>query len=217
MKFFYTYFFIIISVLIITTYITFKSFNNNLSNSTTMQKNISSKIIRLHVIGHSNTSYDQTIKLKVKHTIVKELQPLLKNVTSKTHANKIIKTHLTTLNKHANNTLKKYAVDYSANTSLSTVYFPIKQYGDLTLPEGNYESVCIKLGSAKGKNWWCVLYPTLCFVDCSHGVLPKESKTKLKTSLTLSEYNHVINQPSTKVTYQFAISKFLKNLIAISK
>ena len=215
MKNFYIYFFIIISALLITTYSISKSQNTNQSYS--MQKNISSKIIRLHVIGNSNSAYDQAIKLKVKQAIVEELKPLLQNATSRSHAYKIITSNLSHINEHANNTLKKHAIHYSSNTTLSTVYFPIKKYGNLTLPEGNYQSVCVKLGSAKGKNWWCVLYPTLCFVDCSYGVLPEDSKIKLKKSLTSSEYNYIMNQTNTKIKYKSAIYNYLKDLITIPK
>lgn len=183
----------------------------------TIQKNISSKIIRLHVIGNSNSSYDQKVKLKIKNEITTELKPLLYNAKNKSQARKIIQKNISKINKVANKILIQNNLPYSTTTSLSTVYFPIKQYGDMTLPEGYYESVNVKLGSASGKNWWCVLYPTLCFVDCTYSVLPADSKTKLKASLTPSEYNYIMNQPDTTVTYKSYMYSIFKNIISIPK
>ena len=120
--------------------------------------------------------------------------------------------NLSTINSIAKKELIKHNSSYSVNTTLSTDFFPIKQYGDMTLPEGKYESVCVKLGNASGKNWWCVLYPTLCFVDCTHSILPSDSKEKLKNTLNSSEYNYIMNNPNTKITYQSSIANLFKKL-----
>ena len=72
-------------------------------------------------------------------------------------------------------------------------YFPVKSYGDVTFPPGEYEAFRIDIGESAGKNWWCVLYPPLCFVDTVYGVVPDESKDKLKNVLNEEEYHAVVD------------------------
>ena len=85
-------------------------------------------------------------------------------------------------------------------------YFPMKSYGDMTFPPGEYEAFRIDIGEASGRNWWCVLYPPLCFVDAVYGVVPDESKDELKNVLTEDEYRVVSGE---KVQYRFKYLKFL--------
>ena len=94
------------------------------------------------------------------------------------------------------------------------MYFTTRQYGDLSLPAGNYDAVRILLGDGGGKNWWCVLYPPLCFVDTSYGVLPDTSKDTLKNILTEDEYNAITN---TRVEYRCKYLTFLNRLFAEKK
>lgn len=204
-------------IFIMITLILFSILYNNMVKHTDealLQKNISKKIIRFHVIGNSNSTYDQTIKMNIKNSIVTYLEPLLKNTSSLNEARNIINNNLSTINTIAQKQLDKYSISYTTSTSLEHTYFPVKQYGNITLPEGNYESVCIRLGSAKGKNWWCVLYPTLCFVDCTYSILPSESNNKLKKSLTSDEYNYIITNPSTNITYQCSLFNKLKKIFS---
>lgn len=206
MKKYITYLILIITTLLI--------YNKHLKNTNTnyndLQKSISLKIIRLHVIGNSNTNYDQSLKLHIKNAIVHELKPILNDVNNINSARKVIQKNLPLINDIAKRELHKHNSSYSVKTTMSTRFFPIKQYGDMTLPEGEYESVCVELGNAEGKNWWCVLYPSLCFIDCTYSVLPTESKNKLHKVLSSEEYNYIINDKNTTIHYQSAISNFFK-------
>lgn len=172
-----------------------------------LQQNIAKKIIRFHVIGNSDSTYDQTIKLQIKSAIVEMLNPLLADSTNIKTARSIIAENLDKINLTATKILKKNKLPYHSSTILTTHNFPIKQYGDMTLPAGDYEAVCVRLGQAKGKNWWCVLYPSLCFVDSTHAILPKSSKDKLRHTLTSTEYNYIIKNPDTTITYTTFFSK----------
>ena len=177
------------------------------SKYNTMQSNIASKIIRFHVVANSNSTYDQTIKLEIKDAIVNMMSPKLSNATDIKSARIIIANNLNKINLLSNNILKKHNISYKSHTILDTHSFPKKRYGDMILPAGNYESVCIRLGKSTGKNWWCVLYPSLCFVDSTHAILPKTSKDKLRHTLTLDEYNYIIQSPKTKITFTSLLSK----------
>ena len=189
--------------------------NNQIHKYSNIQKSISKKIIRFHVIGNSNSTYDQNLKLEIKNSIITYMEPLLKNTTCLKDAKNILNKNLNSINNIAQSCLDKHSTSYTATTSLGSSYFPIKQYGDMTLPEGTYESINVKLGKASGKNWWCVLYPSLCFVDCTYSILPNDSKTKLKTSLTSEEYNYIMTNSSTKVHYESAIFNTLKNILSL--
>lgn len=202
---------LITTLLIYNLYSKYSRSNYSNNKCSTIQKNIASKIIRLHVIGNSNSEYDQNLKFCIKNAVVKELKPMLNNVNNIDSARNIIHKNLPYINQIAKKELLRQQSSYSVNTSMSTRFFPIKQYGDMTLPEGNYEALCLELGSAKGRNWWCVLYPSLCFIDCTYSVLPSESKEKLHNTLTSDEYNYIMQDDTTTIKYQSAIFNFIKN------
>ena len=122
-------------------------------------------LIRFHVIANSDTVYDQSVKLKVRDRVLDTVQPLLKNAENAEEAGEILKKNKDRITETANEVLKEENCDYTAETTLGTSLFPTKSYGDLTLAAGKYKACRIILGEGRGKNWWCVLYPPLCFVD----------------------------------------------------
>ena len=122
-------------------------------------------LIRFHVIANSDTFYDQNIKLKVRDRVLEEIQPFLEDAENTEDAGRILRENQEKITQTANEVLKEENCGYTAKTSLGTSLFPTKCYGDLTLPAGKYNACKIILGEGKGKNWWCVLYPPLCFVD----------------------------------------------------
>lgn len=204
-------------LIIITTLLIYNKYSKNTdTNYINLQKSISQKIIRFHIIGNSNSEYDQSLKLHIKNAIVQALEPILYNVDNISSARKIIYKNLHFINQIAKRELSKHNSSYSVKTTMSTRFFPIKQYGDMTLPEGEYESVCVELGDAEGKNWWCVLYPSLCFIDCTYSILPTESKDKLSDVLSSDEYNYIINSNNTTIHYKSAISTFLKKHLSLN-
>lgn len=87
--------------------------------------------------------------------------------------------------------------------AVTTCWFPDKTYGDVTFPAGNYEALRIEIGSAKGHNWWCVLYPSLCFRDAANAVVPNEGKEKLKHVLTEEEYSEITAGTEFKISWYF--------------
>lgn len=157
-------------------------------SSQQIQQNIASQIIRLHVIANSDSQEDQALKLKVRDSVIQELQNTLKSAPSVSAARNIIISQMPQIQKKAQKVIRQEGYDYSATVSLSNRYFPVKVYGDLTFPAGEYEALCLEIGNASGHNWWCVLFPSLCFVDETYAVVPEESKEKLKQKLTEEEY-----------------------------
>lgn len=175
--------------------------NSHTLRYASMHENISKKIIRFHVLGNSNSYIDQNVKIKIKDAIIKRYSPLFNNVNNIHCARKIVLDNLDNITKTAKEVLAKHNLSYSVKTSLSTHSFPIKQYGSTILPAGEYEAVSIELGKASGRNWWCVLYPSLCVTNTSTQLSNTLPDSSFKNILTASEYDYITYKPSTKITY----------------
>jgi len=125
-------------------------------------------VIRLHVLANSDSTADQQLKLKVRDAIITYLAPYLEQVSEKDVARSIVLTHQNQLLDVAKQVLIMNGADYPITLETGMYDFPIKSYGNLVLPAGKYEAVRVLIGQAEGKNWWCVLFPPLCFVDITN-------------------------------------------------
>ena len=170
-----------------------------------LQEGIASKILRFHVIANSNSEEDQTLKLEIKDAIVDYMKEILADVENIEDTRAIAETHLEDMKQIAEGYIAARGYDYPVEVFLGPRYFPVKSYGAYTFPAGEYEAICVELGNHSGKNWWCVLYPSLCFVDAVHAVVPEETDRQLRQLLTDQEYQ-AISQGEVKVKFTF---KFL--------
>lgn len=176
-----------------------------------IQESIAQNIIRFHVRANSDSDSDQQLKLKVKNEVTALLQPMLTNSDSVEQSRSIIVQHMQDIKDTALDTIHNEGYSYDVDVYFEKSYFPMKSYADVTFPPGEYEAFRIDIGDAEGRNWWCVLYPPLCFVDAVYGELPKESKEQLKNVLTDDEYNAI-----TKVRYKYRF-KYLTFLNGLFK
>ncbi len=177
-----------------------------------IQEGIASEIIRFHVIANSDSTEDQALKLKVKEALTDALRPTLENAKSVNEARNLLKDNLNGLEIISNGIIKENGYTYTASASIERGYFPLKVYGDLSLPPGEYEAVRIELGSASGQNWWCIMYPPLCFVDATYSIVPDSSKEQLKYLLTEEEYSAIFSQKDVKIKVKFKLLPWLENL-----
>ena len=180
--------------------------------STDLQKSV----FRLHVIANSDSEDDQNLKLKVRDNVLRYMNTLCSKTTSKEEAIEIATIHLNEFKEIALNTIKENGYNYNVDISIDNVFFPTKTYGDISLPEGYYDALRIKIGKAEGKNWWCVMFPPLCFVDVTSGIVPDDSKDLLKENLGQEEYDLICNgnsenQNNTDITFKFKIVELLNN------
>ena len=158
------------------------------------QKHISEKLIRFHVIANSDLPYDQKLKLEVKDDVLQYISPKLKECKDINQSRKVIKDNDAAIKEIANKIIKENGYNYNINTKLSYENFPIKTYGNISLPQGKYEAYRIIIGEGKGQNWWCVMFPPLCFVDITKGqVAYKETEKEMKSVLNESEYKAIDN------------------------
>lgn len=154
-----------------------------------IQENIAKEIIRFHVLANSDDEKDQKLKLTVKTKVVEYLQEKLNTASNLHEAKAVIIDEMSNLQGLAKQVIEQEGYDYSVSVELGQSYFPVKCYGDLTFPAGEYQALRVLIGKAEGKNWWCVMFPSLCLVNESYSVVPWESKDKLKYVLSEEEYN----------------------------
>lgn len=199
--------------LTLTVYFLIEAFHVDAVSQTDMQQSIASEIIRFHVIANSDSESDQALKLKVKTALTNALYPILNKAKSVEEARELLENNLVHMENLAIQVIKDNGFTYTANASLEIGYFPLKVYGDLSLPPGEYEAIRVELGAAKGQNWWCIMFPPLCFVDATYSVVPKESKEQLKYVLTEEEYNAVFAEKNAEVKVKFKLLSLLKDLL----
>lgn len=126
-------------------------------------------LIRFHVVANSDSPEDQALKMQVRDIVLAELEPLLSQAASLEQARHIVAENLPAIETAARNTLRQKGGNYPLQAEFGQFAFPAKIYGDATLPSGTYTALRISIGQGAGQNWWCVLYPPLCFVDCAGG------------------------------------------------
>ena len=158
-----------------------------------------SKIMRFHVRANSDSEEDQELKMAVKEDVVTFLKPLLENCESVVESKNVIVSNLQNIYTIAVNTIVEQGYDYNIEVCVTEEEFPAKMYGDLTFPAGKYQALRIDIGEAKGQNWWCVMYPPLCFIDETTVVVSQEGKEKLQETLTPEEYAKLFANSEVKV------------------
>lgn len=177
-----------------------------------IQQGISKEILRFHVIANSDSREDQELKMKVKETVVAYLRGAMSGADSREEARMQIEKRLPEIEAVAEEKMRKEGYSYKAEAELCESYFPVKEYGDLTFPAGNYEALRLNLGESAGKNWWCVMYPTLCFVDAAYQTVPESSKEKLKENLTEEEYDSLLDGED-EVQYSFKFIEWIEDTL----
>ena len=168
---------------------------------------IKDKLIRFHVIANSDSDEDQAVKLLVRDEVIDYINLQLKDATGKDEARDILKDNIEEVNNIAVNILRENGFDYEANTMISNENFPDKVYGDYLFPQGNYEAFRIIIGNGEGHNWWCVMFPPLCFVDETKGdVDSKELEKELIGNNHERSYN-------SNIEYKFKIVEVIKDIL----
>ena len=172
---------------------------------------ISNSVFRLHVIANSNTNEDQNLKYKVRDKLIEYMNSMLSSSSTKNDAINIAKSHLSEFKQVALNVIREEGFNYDVNVNVGNYEFPTKEYGDISLPAGFYDALKVEIGKAEGKNWWCVMFPPLCFVDISSGIVPEKSKQELKNNLSKDEFALVSNNRNNGIQFKFKILEFFNN------
>lgn len=168
------------------------------------QPKIAEKILRFHILANSDSDKDQKVKEKVRDAIGNYLAPQLEEARDLSDTKNIVTRHMDEIVTVAEETLEKEGYSYGASARLATVDFPVKTYGSYTFPAGEYEALEITLGEGNGHNWWCVLYPNMCFQGTVYEVVEEEADEALREVLTPEEYADVFNERNYQIRFRFA-------------
>lgn len=200
---FYRKLFIVISIfmLSIASWINYINMEKSSARDT-----LSTSAIRFHVLANSDSIADQQLKMAIKEKVVDYIYTNTGDFTNINEARNFIVSHDDEILNLGRNTMTSMGYNYSITSHFGREIFPTKSYGDVVFPSGEYTSYTLSIGNGKGHNWWCVLYPPLCFVDASTGVVPESSKERLQESLTNREYQSVVK-------YRFKYLTFLNKYL----
>ncbi len=143
--------------------------------NTTSHK-LKDNVIRFHVLANSNSAEDQRIKEQIRDEIIRYIQPIMQHVDSIEQSRILILNHMDRMQTIAENVIKLNNRNDPIKIELAISEFPTKTYGDILFPAGQYEACRILIGQAKGNNWWCVLFPPLCYLDLATGIEPLNSE-----------------------------------------
>ena len=176
------------------------------SNEELKYEDIVDKIIRFHVLANSDTEEDQKLKLKVRDEVINYISPKLKDSKSLNESRKIIMENKEKMEQISKKVIKDNGYDYEVASMISRENFPDKIYGDLIFPQGEYEAYRILIGKAKGQNWWCVMFPPLCFVDETKNIVDS-SEIKESIENEVNEDKKEINKD--KIKFKFRLFEIL--------
>ncbi len=170
---------------------------------------ISEGVIRLHIRANSNTPEDQELKLKVRDRILKEAEKMAQDTHSTKDAEEVIVQNLAFLEDTAQDEIQKNGYNYSIDADFGKSKFPLKTYGDLTLPAGTYKALTIDIGEGKGENWWCVMFPPLCFTKEAFAKTDPVSDEILAENLGSDNYDMLKNE---NIQIKFKIYEIISNI-----
>lgn len=174
-------------------------------STSTLQQQIATQVLRFHIRANSDTVADQQKKLRIKQSLLEWLTPILSENTSKSETIQCIRKNLPDIRKEAT----RMVAPEHVTVTLQKEWFPEKTYGTCTFPEGIYDALRVDIGQAKGHNWWCVLYPSLCFADALEPSMTEEGEEKLQQVLDEDAYDLLLHPQKLKI--RFRLEFFLRN------
>lgn len=199
----------IILILVLFLFLIFSAY----SYASTVNENLSDNVFRLHVIANSDSKEDQDLKYKVRDKLIEYMKSITSNIENKEEVINIAYNNIENFQKIAEQVIKDNGFNYSVKVEIGNFSFPTKTYGDISLPSGFYDALKVEIGNASGQNWWCVMFPPLCFVDVTSGVVPESSKENLETNLGQEEYDIISNNnESDVIEFKFKIVEFFEDL-----
>ena len=173
-------------------------------------------LIRFHVIANSDAPFDQALKLKVRDKILKEMNSKFET-NNIGEAKEIAIENIDLIKEIAMKEVRENGFKYTVDAVLEEHNFPTKNYGSITLPAGGYEALRVVIGDGNGKNWWCVLFPPLCFIDVKQGLTDEKTKDKLQEVLSEEEYNMISNAASDQGQFPIKLKFKIVEILEESK
>ena len=170
-----------------------------------VSNNLSDAVFRLHVLANSDSAEDQALKLKVRDSLLNYMNDICSNCTTKEEAISLANENKKNFQQIAEQTISENGYNYPVKINIDNFYFPTKNYGDITLPTGFYDALRVEIGEAKGKNWWCVMFPSLCFIDVSSGIVDDSAKENLEKNLEEESYSIISDKNNSEIKLKFKL------------
>ena len=170
-----------------------------------VSNNLSDAVFRLHVLANSDSAEDQALKLKVRDSLLNYMNDICSNCTTKEEAISLANENKKNFQQIAEQTISENGYNYPVKINIDNFYFPTKNYGDITLPAGFYDALRVEIGEAKGKNWWCVMFPSLCFIDVSSGIVDDSAKENLEKNLEEESYSIISDKNNSEIKLKFKL------------
>lgn len=181
--------------------------------SKSVTDSISKQLIRFHVVANSDTTDDQLLKQKVRDEVIEFIEPLLSECETVEDTRYILEGSLPVIKEISQEVVEDWGKDYQVYVALDKANFPTKSYGDVVLPAGEYEACRIIIGEGKGENWWCVMYPPLCYLDVATGVVPLEGKEQLENGLNEEQYKLITDRDDKNYEVRFKLVESINSLL----
>ncbi len=181
--------------------------------SEAMQSKVAENVLRLHVLANSDSGADQALKLAVRDRILEESRSLFINCNSPAESRSVFLQEQARLEKAASDEILARGFSYPVTLSLEKTYFPTRYYDGIAFPAGEYEAVRVEIGEAAGKNWWCVMFPPLCFVD---GSISTDSAEQITEAIG-SDAALLTPEASADVQVRFKVVDFFQSATHVIK
>lgn len=167
-----------------------------------LQPAIAGKILRFHVLANSDSTQDQNLKEKVRDAIGAYIEPYLADADSLEQTRTIVGEHMEEIVDTAEAVIVAEGYDYKVDAEITRTDFPVKTYGEYTFPAGEYEALEVTIGEGTGHNWWCVLYPNMCFRGSVYEVVEEDAKEALQEVLSPEEYEDVFQSGKFEIRFK---------------
>lgn len=176
-----------------------------------LQQAIAQKVLRFHVLANSDSEDDQQLKLKVRDAVGAQLSQLLSDAANLEECRQLVSEHKTEIERTAERVIAREGFCYPVHAALEEVDFPVKTYGAYTFPAGTYEAFRVVIGAGEGKNWWCVMYPNMCFAGTVYELVEEGAEEELKRVLSAEEYQAVLASGNYRTEFKYLT--FLNELL----
>ena len=174
---------------------------SNFAQVGSVVSNLENDVLRMHILANSDSEEDQRLKLKVRDRLLECSDEIFGGCETLEDMESAAGSRLDYINGIVLQVIEENGFDYGAQTNLVNMDFDSRVYGNITMPAGNYEALRVTIGEAEGHNWWCVMYPNLCFANSMYEV-DASSGEKLREVLEPEEYAAVLESGNYKVRFK---------------
>lgn len=176
-----------------------------------MQQAIAQKVLRFHVLANSDSEDDQKLKLKVRDAVGAQMSQILSAAENLAECRQLVQEYRREIERTAECVIAEEGYSYTVHVFLQEAEFPVKTYGAYTFPAGTYEALRVVIGAGEGKNWWCVMYPNMCFSGSVYEIVDAGAEKELKQVLSEEEYQAVFASGNYRAEFKYLT--FLNGLL----